>query len=166
MVENVSQMDHLEIEVNRGKEFGPDDILLSIKAVINGGAWPKKLDVDVFFDALTRDGRLPLFTCGCGVFECGGYYVDVSRTRAGWTWRNRYAPNNPEHADHATILEPIEVHFSWANVRAAAGTLLAALQTLRHDTPTARLTTSISSGDLSSHLARYDEQAQALAREL
>jgi len=39
------------------------------------------LDIDQFFEAIALTSwspvRLPLFTCICGVFGCGGYYVDV-----------------------------------------------------------------------------------------
>lgn len=32
---------------------------------------------DVFFNSLLYSGKYPMFTCTCGIFGCGGYYVDV-----------------------------------------------------------------------------------------
>ncbi|MFE5318358.1 hypothetical protein ACFQ88_06590 [Paenibacillus sp. NPDC056579] len=30
-----------------------------------------------FFKSLLNPGKYPLFTCTCGIFGCGGYYVQV-----------------------------------------------------------------------------------------
>lgn len=69
------------------------------------------LDIEVFFRALGESGRYPLFTCGCGCFGCGGYYVDVRCVEDAWIMQNRFHPH-----DENKLLESFEYRFHWENV--------------------------------------------------
>lgn len=40
----------------------------------------------VFFDSIRFEGRHPMFNCTCGIFGCGGYYVDVTHQKDHVTW--------------------------------------------------------------------------------
>ncbi|MDQ0914561.1 hypothetical protein [Paenibacillus sp. V4I5] len=33
--------------------------------------------VTEFYNSLTSQGKFPMFTCSCGIFGCGGFYIDV-----------------------------------------------------------------------------------------
>lgn len=69
------------------------------------------LDVDVLFLAIQEQGYLPLFTCSCGNFSCGGYYVKVSHLDGGICFSNRYKPvDNPSEVD---LIEPFECELPW-----------------------------------------------------
>src|SRR5918911_3209724 len=95
-------MDQLTVTFAPAEGVGYNEPTLGLyaSAVVNGQELPEVLDIDVFFEALAGTGVLPLFTCTCGVFGCGGYYIGVARTAEAWIWRNRYAPDdapNPAH---------------------------------------------------------------------
>lgn len=52
-----------------------------ISLVINGEQCDEgeMFVVEQFFDSLLYPGEYPMFTCTCGIFGCGGYYVNVIR---------------------------------------------------------------------------------------
>jgi hypothetical protein len=76
-------MDRIEITINQEDN---DDEAMFVGVHINGNDMPGILNVEAFF-AIKRDHELvPLFTCGCGIFECEGYYVDVSCTVTAFSW--------------------------------------------------------------------------------
>ena len=69
------------------------------------------LDVDVLFLAIQEQGCLPLFTCSCGNFSCGGYYLKVLHQESGIIFSDRYKPvDNPSEED---LIEPFECELSW-----------------------------------------------------
>ncbi|WP_052714227.1 hypothetical protein [Paenibacillus dauci] len=61
---------------------------------INGNklAEDEILVIDEFFDSLLRPGKYPLFTCTCGIFGCGGYYVEVIHDTHSITWITEQSP--------------------------------------------------------------------------
>lgn len=66
---------------------------------INGNklAHDEVLVVEEFFNTLLRPGIYPLFTCSCGIFGCGGYYVEVIHEGQNITWRTEQIPfEDPE----------------------------------------------------------------------
>ncbi|WP_334076638.1 hypothetical protein [Paenibacillus sanfengchensis] len=48
--------------------------------------------VDVFFQSLLAPGKYPMFTCTCGIFGCGGYYVDVYHEDHSVIWITEQTP--------------------------------------------------------------------------
>lgn len=67
--------------------------------------------VEEFFKSLLNPGRYPLFTCSCGVFGCGGYYVEVVHETEGIIWLTEQSPFN----DH-TIESSNKFIFSWVQI--------------------------------------------------
>ncbi|WP_055106876.1 hypothetical protein [Paenibacillus ihumii] len=61
---------------------------------INGN----KLDQDEvfveeeFFKSLLHPGKYPMFTCTCGIFGCGGYYVEVIHEDKSVIWITEQSP--------------------------------------------------------------------------
>jgi hypothetical protein len=84
-------MDRLVVTIGPAEGVGDNEPTLGLygAAVVNGQELPDVHDIDVFFEALTNSGPLPLFTCTCGVFGCGGYYIGVAHGADAWIWRNR-----------------------------------------------------------------------------
>ena len=39
-----------------------------------------------FFNSLTQQGKFLMFTCSCGIFDCGGFYVDVLYKKKAVIW--------------------------------------------------------------------------------
>ncbi len=72
------------------------------------------LDIDEFFHSIETKGIIPLFTCDCGVFGCGGYYVEVISEDEGLIFKNSYKPF--EKPESNAILENFEFHVSWEDV--------------------------------------------------
>jgi hypothetical protein len=87
------------------------------------------LDIAVFFRALEKDGRQPLFTCSCGCFGCGGYYTDVECTEKAWILRNKYHPLGEKH------LESFEYHVSWEQVASVADLIKDYVMQVARDNP-------------------------------
>lgn len=150
-------MDQLSIEVRPEEAKGQMREAIGLHAIarVNGLALPDILDVDAFFEALTDRGRLPLFTCECGDFGCGGAYVDISGTDAEWIWGNRYAPSDPERA---ALMYADQCCFSWTNARSVAIELLALLHPLHRERPQALLMSAQLGVDLSARLPHYEAQ--------
>lgn len=94
---------------------------------------PEVLDISQFFTAIHTSGRYPLFTCGCGVFGCGGYYVDVECTRDAWILKNRYA--STFDPDNAPLIEECEYHIPWEDVKKAAHEIRDLLKISRQGKP-------------------------------
>lgn len=39
----------------------------------------EELVVTEFYNSLTHQGKFPMYTCSCGIFGCGGFYIDVEK---------------------------------------------------------------------------------------
>ena len=155
-------MDQLTVTFAPAEGVGYNEPTLGLyaSAVVNGQELPEVLDIDVFFEALAGTGVLPLFTCTCGVFGCGGYYIGVVCTAEAWIWRNRYAPDDAPNPAH--VIEVGELRFAWPEVRSVATDLLATLHTLQREKPGVRLMAASTGIDLRDRLDHYEEQVQAI----
>ncbi|MDQ0170080.1 hypothetical protein [Paenibacillus tundrae] len=67
--------------------------------------------VEEFYKSLLSPGTYPLFTCSCGVFGCGGYYVEVVHETERIIWLTEQSPFN----DH-TIESSNKFIFSWVQI--------------------------------------------------
>ncbi|WP_219836078.1 hypothetical protein [Paenibacillus sp. R14(2021)] len=45
-----------------------------------------------YFKSLNHEGKYPMFTCSCGIFGCGGFYVHVTHSKDYITWRTDHSP--------------------------------------------------------------------------
>lgn len=54
-----------------------------------------------FFSSLLEPGKYPMFTCTCGIFGCGGYYVDVLHEETGITWMTEDSPFDDKTIPHS-----------------------------------------------------------------
>lgn len=71
---------------------------------------------DIFFDILENEGKFPMFTCTCGIFECGGYYVEVYHHKEEVTWitEKEYIEDDSKS----------KFLFSWENIISVADILI------------------------------------------
>lgn len=46
-----------------------------------------------FFNSLTDEGKFPMFTCSCGIFGCGGFYIDVRHKTESVIWVTEQSTN-------------------------------------------------------------------------
>lgn len=75
----------IEVNVNNRK-FDEDEVFVA----------------NVFFESLLNPGKYPMFTCTCGIFGCGGYYVDVAHRDQYIIWSIEQNPfegemSSPSH---------------------------------------------------------------------
>ncbi|MBP2654661.1 MAG: hypothetical protein H6Q73_2230 [Firmicutes bacterium] len=111
------------------------------------------LDVAVFFQAIVKSGRYPLFTCGCGCFGCGGYYVDVECTDKDWILRNKY------HPLEKSLLENFEYHVSWEQVHNVAAQIKGYIMQLIQKNPgTMLMSGTIGEVDLSNFFTEENSE--------
>ncbi len=120
--DNKQDLLSLEVEISCRKEYKHISkhkrvlmpvINLDISLYINGD----KLDEDevfvedVFFKSLLSSGEYPMFTCTCGIFGCGGYYVDVVHDDETLIWTTQQSPFKDR-----TIKSTNRFIFSWINI--------------------------------------------------
>ena len=142
-------MDRAKIAIEVEHENPVDSSAIFVRVNINGEDLPKILNVEEFF-ALKEHSRLvPLFTCGCGDFGCGGYYVDVSRTDTNLILRNSY------HRFNRTLQSTFEYHLDWQQVKNIAGEIIAYLQKIQELNPQAYVTNGYVGGNLLERLPDY-----------
>ncbi|MBV9689605.1 MAG: hypothetical protein JO202_07825 [Ktedonobacteraceae bacterium] len=122
-------MDRIKITIEQ------DGHITFIEVLINGNEMPKVLDVETFFAIKQLNGLVPLFTCGCGEFGCGGYYVDVSCTDSALILRNSY------HRLNRSLQSEFEYHLDWQQVRGIAQEILTYLEKMRERDPQAYVRT-------------------------
>lgn len=89
-------------------------IALYISVCFHGVTMKHILDVEEFFNSLEQPGFNPLFTCSCGNFGCGGYYIEVIHKNTGLILKNSYNPL--EAPGQSSMIERFEFMFSWQDV--------------------------------------------------
>jgi hypothetical protein len=104
-------MDRLDVVFDDWEPSPASGISIYPEMQVNGEVLDYCLEVDIFFRAIRESGRYPIFTCGCGVFECGGNYMDVECTETAWIIRNFYHPQSKQ-----TLVKAFEYRFDWENV--------------------------------------------------
>ena len=95
---------------------------LFIQVYINGDGMPGILNIEAFFTIKEANGLVPLFTCGCGDFDCDGFYVDVACTDTALNLRNSY------HHGNRSLQSVFEYHLDWQQVKAIAQEIFSYLQ--------------------------------------
>jgi hypothetical protein len=73
------------------------------------------LDVDEFFKAMETPGISPLFTCSCGGFGCGGYFVKVIHDQTGVIFKNSYKPEGT--LDDSNLIDRFEFAVPWGDIK-------------------------------------------------
>ena len=142
-------MDLLKIAIELEKANPVDSSAVFIQVNINGNDLPKILNVEEFFTLKERKGLVPLFTCGCGDFGCGGYYVDVTCTDSALILRNSY------HRFNRSLQSTFEYHLDWQQVKGIAEEIIACLQKIQELDPQAYVTSGYVGGNLIERLPDY-----------
>jgi hypothetical protein len=139
-------MDRMTITIAREST---DDSALFVMVRINGNALRGILNVDEFFSIKEREGLVPLFTCGCGDFGCGGYFVDVTCSDTALILRNAY------HRFTRALQAEFEYHLGWRHVREIAEEILAYLQDIQEHDANATVTSGYVGVNLIERLPEY-----------
>ena len=142
-------MDRLKIAIELEKANPVDSSAIFIQVNINGKDLPGILNVAEFFALKERKGLVPLFTCGCGDFGCGGYCVDVSCTDSALILRNSY------HRFNRSLQSTFEYHLDWQQVKGIAEEILAYLQKIQELDPHAYVTVGYVGENLIERLPQY-----------
>lgn len=143
-------MDRIKIAIEQ--EY-VDDGAMFISVYINGSIMPNILDVEAFFAIKQQNGLVPLFTCGCGDFDCGGYYVNVSCTDTALVLHNSY------HRFNRTLQSQFQYHLDWQEVRGVAEEILVYLQEIHKRNPQAYVTTGHGGENLLNRVPDYLESS-------
>lgn len=171
-------LDKLAVEIEPCLEDAMEGgALFLVHVFVNGEALPDVLDVDVFFNGLDtghlgrperRAGknrhwknpiwRMPPFNCSCGVFGCGGYYVDVTVAPNALIWANHYRSMSLRE-------EPVKRwrgEFAWENVVAVAGEILAGICVAQARSPNGEVRYGTSGVEVTERLPFYRERRESL----
>lgn len=120
--DNKQDLLSIEIEISSRKEY--KNISKHKRVLMPVIKWCISLDInghkldkdevfveDVFFESLCYPGHYPMFTCTCGIFGCGGYYVDVVHDNEAMIWTTQQSPYEDK-----TIKSTNRFVFSWSNI--------------------------------------------------
>lgn len=139
-------MDHIEITI---EQANVDDDAIFIRVTINDNDLPGILNVEAFFAIKQENELVPLFTCGCGDFGCGGYYVNVSCTEIALILRNSY------HRFNQSLQSEFEYHLDWQQVRNIAEEILISLEKKHQGNPKAYVTSGYGRENLINRLPKF-----------
>ncbi|GGF69417.1 hypothetical protein GCM10010912_13160 [Paenibacillus albidus] len=81
---------------------------------------------DVFLKSLLYSGKYPMFTCTCGIFGCGGYYVDVLLNNETVIWTTHQSL-----FEDKAIKSSNKFVFSWSNIIEFSEELMQRLEELK-----------------------------------
>jgi hypothetical protein len=141
-------MDQIEIIVEQEQV---ENGAMFINVQMNGINLPGILNVEVFFAIKKEHEFVPLLTCGCGDFDCNGYYVNVSYIDRTLILRNGY------HRFNQTLESEFEYQLDWQQVRDIAEEILTYLEKIHERNPRAFITTGYFQDNLISHLPDFRE---------
>ena len=139
-------MDHIEITIERDNN---DDGAIFTRVQINGNDLPGILNVEAFFAIKQEKELVPLFTCGCGDFDCDGYYVNVSCTDTALILRDGH------HRYIYSLPSEFEYQLEWQQVRDVAEEILTYLQKIHERNSKAYITTGYGGENLIDHLTEF-----------
>jgi hypothetical protein len=112
-------MDRVKIAIDQD-HVGTGALFIGVR--INGDDMPGILNVEAFFTIKEANGLVPLFTCGCGDFDCGGFYVGVTCTDVALVLHNSY------HRGNRSLQLAFEYHLDWQQVKGIAQEIFSYLQ--------------------------------------
>jgi len=72
------------------------------------------LNIEGLFTSIVEDGFQPLFTCDCGNFGCGGYYVKFIHEEYGIRLINSYKPESIPSEEN--LMDTFEFEISWEDL--------------------------------------------------
>lgn len=139
-------MDHIEITIKREGVHGA---AMFIGVQINDNDLPGILNVDKFFAIKQQNELVPLFTCGCGDFDCGGYYVNVSCTDIALILRNSY------HRFNQSLESEFEYHLDRQQTRDIAEEIVSHLEKIHEENPRAYVTSGYGGENLINCLPKF-----------
>ena len=116
---------------------------------------PSRKKARVTASAATQ--RVPIFNCSCGAFGCGGYYVEVTRTREALIWEGPFV-----HSSQEAGRTMMRFAFSWDNVQGVASELIAAIASATRQYPDGEVGSGVMSVNLVERLPFYRERYEAL----
>ncbi|AKG36177.1 hypothetical protein [Paenibacillus durus] len=135
--DNKQDLLSIEVEIDRRKEYKNISkhkrVLMPvidwrISLYINGHKlYEDEVFVeDVYFKSLLYPGKYPMFTCTCGIFGCGGYYVNVVHNYETMIWTTQQSPFMER-----TIKSSNKFVFSWRNIIEFTEELIQRLEELK-----------------------------------
>jgi hypothetical protein len=137
-------MDRIEITIEQ-----EDGEAMFIQVHMNGNDLPGILNVEAFFAIKKEHELVPLFTCGCGDFDCGGYYVKVFCTDTALILRNGH------HRFIYSLPSEFEYQLGWQQVRDIAEEIITYLEKIQERNPKAYVTTGYGGENLIDHLTDF-----------
>jgi hypothetical protein len=141
-------MDRIKITIEQDNGNGG---AIFIEVQINDNDMHGILNVDAFFTIKHENGLVPLFTCGCGDFGCGGYYVNVSCTETAFILRNSY------HRFNHSLESEFEYHLDWQQVRNVAEEILTYLEKIYERNQGAYITSGYGGENLIDRMPGYHQ---------
>lgn len=108
-------MNNWKLTYNHEESVASNNLIsLYIEVEFEGQKMKDILDADSLFSMIESDGFIPLFTCRCGFFGCGGCYVKITHTPKGIVLNNTYKPvDNPTEKD---LVNTFQSDLTWEDL--------------------------------------------------
>ncbi len=139
-------MDRIKIVIEQEQV---DNGALFIQVRVNDNDLPGILNIEAFFAIKESKGLVPLFTCGCGDFDCAGSYVNISCTDTALILQNSY------HRFNRSLQAAFAYHLDWQQVSTVAQEILSNLQKIYERNPQAYVTTGYGGENLLNRLPDF-----------
>lgn len=149
-------MDRIKINI---EQENVDNGAIFIRVKINDNDLPGILNVEAFFAIKQENELVPLFTCGCGDFDCGGYYVNVSYADTALILRNSF------HRFNQSLQSEFDYKLDWQQVRNVAQEILTYLEKIREDKPKAYFTSGYGGENLINRLPNFRKRFLLVSRQ-
>jgi hypothetical protein len=149
-------MDNWRLHFEHEESVAANDLIsLGITVEFEGQKMKDILDIDGLFMMIESEGFIPLFTCSCGSFGCGGYYINVSHNIDGLILNNKYKPvNNPTEND---LFEIFQNDLSWEDLYFIASEVYEYISDLVEKHPGYGVCSGTYGENLISKLIQYEE---------
>jgi len=115
---------------------------------------PDIIDIDELFSIVSEDGYIPVFTCSCGSFGCGGYYIRIFKKDKGLVLKNSYRPvENPAERD---IISTFQYEISWKELYALLREVYEKCREVRNAFPACGMCSGAYGKDISKQMNQYE----------
>lgn len=118
---------------------------------IEGDSTDKILNIHQFFNLIVNDGVLPLFTCSCGDFECGGQFVEIEKIAEGFQLSKLFDRNN-------NFMRTLDFKLSWDDMIIIGNEIIEAISEIDHKYPDVSICNGTMGDDLKESMNVFREK--------
>ena len=118
---------------------------------IEGDNTDKILNIHQFYNLIENDGVLPLFTCSCGDFECGGQFVEIEKYDEGFQLRKLFDRNN-------NFIKTLDFKLTWDDMIIIGNEIIETISEIEHKNSDIKICNGTMGDDLKESMNVFREK--------